>query len=161
MIKPLLMISPIAALFSWGLFATLNDHCSFLVGLMAFYFFYIIAIGLLMFQKRFQAIQQKRISPKYFKSYQGEIDHNLKVFENHYNNQFQIPMMFFITCLTGIALNQTHLFFCIIAALFVITRLLHSWVHLTSNYLPYRASIFFFGACLVGVLWINLLINSL
>ena len=131
---------------------------NFIVGLMAFYFFYIIALGLWMFKLRYRAAKNGTLDPKYFKDYQKEIPRDIKVAENHYHNQFQMPLLFYMACITGLILKKVTLIFCILAGVFVITRLIHSYVHLGRNKVLRRAFWFFIGGFIVGFMWISLLV---
>lgn len=132
-----------------------------LVSLMAFYFFYILAIGFLMFRKRVAAVKAQRIQGHYFKTYQTEqeVPADLKAIENHYNNQFQVPVFFYLTCLTALSLKSLTWAFLVCALLFIISRLLHTKIHLGSNNVLMRAKVFFSGAIIVAIMWILLIID--
>ena len=114
-----------------------------------------------MLKGRIQAIKANRSVAKYFKSYTGEaLSERLIVIGRHYDNQFQAPMLFLITCLAHIALgltpNSITLF---LAWAFVATRIGHSWIHLGSNNLLKRFSFFAAGWFIILILWVQLLIS--
>lgn len=132
-----------------------------LLGLMAFYYFYIVVLGVTMFLVRFKAVKAKRMRGRYFKSYQGEIPDEIAVFGNHFNNQFQLPMVFLITCVVGLLFKSVSVIFFALALSFVVSRLIHTWVHLGSNVVLARAGVYFFGAfCLLGM-WTYLVLSIL
>ena len=118
---------------------------SLLIGMMVYYFFALFCLMIYMFLKRRKAIQEKKLSFGYFKDYQGDIPDNLKIIENHYNNQFQIPLLFFVACLLALQQDSVDLFVLICAGLFIISRFIHSYIHLGSNHLLKRALVFFWG----------------
>ncbi len=130
-----------------------------LLGLMAFYYVYILAIGLLMFTVRFKAVKNKRMRGRYFKAYQGEVPDDIVVYGNHYNNQFQLPLLFMITCAVTLHFRAATTLFFALACLFVGSRLVHSWVHLKSNVVLRRAAVFFFGAFCVLGMWLSTLLQ--
>ena len=70
---------------------------TYLVVLMAFYAVYLFGIFIFIFRKRAAATKARRISIKYFTDYQGESPSDLRVLENHANNQFQVPIYFMVT----------------------------------------------------------------
>lgn len=119
---------------------------------MAFYVFYIGGLLLFTFFGRLLAVKSGKVSAKAFKVYSPniEVPDYLVVRGRHYDNQFQAPMLFMVTCLTFISLNLVNMLVVYMAWLYVATRLVHSWVHLGRNYIPYRFKIF-------GLSWLVLL----
>jgi hypothetical protein len=67
--------------------------------LVPLYISYIVAIGVMMFIKRYKAIKNRQVKLKYFKDYTGESTYELEIFKNHFNNQFQMPVIFLILLL--------------------------------------------------------------
>ncbi len=131
-----------------------------LLGLMAFYYVYILGIGLLMFAVRFKAVKNKRMRGRYFKAYQGDVPDDIVVYGNHYNNQFQLPLLFMITCAVALHFGAANTVFFALACVFVCSRLIHSWIHLRSNNVMRRAGVFFFGAFCVLGMWISTLLQA-
>lgn len=69
-------------------------------------------------------------------------------------NQFELPMLFYIVCiLFNITAGATWLVLAV-AWLFVVSRCLHAFVHVTSNRLMLRRRLFMFGFACVVVLWV-------
>ena len=67
---------------------------------------------------------------------------------NNIDNQFEIPMVFFVLCLLFFGIGQVDFLVLSLAWAFVISRYAHAYVHIGSNYVPLRMRIFAFG-CLV------------
>ncbi len=126
---------------------------------MAFYYFYILLILFGMFLVRKTAIQNNEVDMSHFKSYSGNTTEKLMIFQNHYNNQFQIPMVFFVVCLLTMQQHKTTSLTLILATLFITSRMIHSFIHLTSNHIIYRTLSYFSGVIIVGVMFIILLID--
>lgn len=131
-----------------------------LLSLNAFYFFYIIALGLYMFKKRVAAVKAKHVDHRYFKAYSGAISDELKVIENHFNNQFQAPVLFMITCIFAIQTKIDSQVITVFAALFVTSRMAHSLIHLTTNKVLQRAALYFFGLIMIGFMWLFILTQT-
>ena len=129
--------------------------------LIPIYFSYIFAIGFIMFKKRVRAVRNKEISAGYFKDYQGQVPQELKIIANHFENQFQVPVVFFITCVGVVLSSEPSLWTLILAYAFVLSRLLHSYFHLGRNKLPQRASAYFLGLIFVLLMWLEWLMRVL
>lgn len=72
---------------------------------------------------------------------------------NNLRNQFQLPVMFYVVALMLFALQGVDMLAMALAWLFVAARVLHAYVHTTSNYVPHRRSIFIAGnIILVGMM---------
>ncbi|GGE38056.1 hypothetical protein GCM10007276_14350 [Agaricicola taiwanensis] len=73
---------------------------------------------------------------------------------NAYHNQFELPVLFYVLTVLAIVSQKDDILFVILAWIFVITRLVHAWVHCTSNRVPLRMKVFVVGAVLLMVMWI-------
>jgi len=127
---------------------------------IAFSIFHTFSLLIYMFLKRKQAIAQKKIDYHYFLAYQTkfEVPSDLKIIERHFNNQFQTPIIFYITCLTGAIFLGEHFLFSLFSWLFVITRLIHTYIHLGSNDLKMRPYIYGLGWFIILIMWAFILI---
>jgi len=97
----------------------------------------------------------------YFKTYKGEAPDYLEVSRQTLKNQFELPILFyFLTSMILIFDNNTILDL-IFSWLFVISRYMHCYIRLTSNYVPNRAKAFKFGICILIVWWIKFLVVTL
>ena len=106
-----------------------------------------------------KATKTKDLNFKYFKAYQGEIPEYLAVSRQTLKNQFELPIFFyFLTSLVLIFDNITTLDI-IFSWLFSVSRFLHCYVRLSSNYVPNRAKIFMAGLMILIIWWIVFLYN--
>lgn len=129
---------------------------------MAVYVFFVGGLLAYMFRTRVRAIKTQQMKMNFFKTYSGqELPENVIVAGRHYDNQFQLPMLFFITCgihmITGMS-NYATLF---LAWAFVVSRFAHSWVHLGSNKVRHRVVVFGIGWLIVLLLWAQLVYFAL
>lgn len=117
------------------------------MGLIAFYMMF----------TRLRAVKRREIPVKYFKLYQGFTPSEKSLaLGRHYDNQFQLPLLYFLTCLTALALNRVSETTLVLAWLFVFSRLGHSFIHLGSNHVLYRLITFASGWIVVILLWLDL-----
>ena len=79
---------------------------------------------------------------------------------NNIRNQFQVPVLFFVLTLALFARGSVDLLALAIAWLFVASRLVHSYIHIGSNYVPNRTRVFTVGVLCVFALFV-LLVRAL
>ena len=79
---------------------------------------------------------------------------------NAFDNQFQLPVLFYVACLAAIAFGAT-LFEVALAALFVLSRYVHALIHITSNHVVRRFQAYFAGLIVLCVFWADLLVRLL
>lgn len=129
---------------------------------MAVMMFYIFGLGVLNFLIRNNAVKKREMSVKYFRTFQAtdDVPERIIRFGRHFDNQFQLPSFFFITCLTCLVLTYQPTFIVLSAWGFVATRLIHSSFHLGSNYIPYRAFAYLSGWVALLVMWTGLLLQG-
>ena len=79
----------------------------------------------------------------------------------NFNNQFEVPVLFYVACSLYIFWGINSYFALIIAWLFVALRIVHSYIHLTYNHVLHRMLMFWFSLLCVMGLWINLLLQKI
>ncbi|HAG94564.1 MAG: hypothetical protein CMK83_17195 [Pseudomonadales bacterium] len=68
---------------------------------------------------------------------------------NNIRNQFELPVLFYILIFMLWELGGVNSVAVIVAWLFVISRMLHAYIHTGTNYVPLRRKVFMFGALMV------------
>ena len=79
---------------------------------------------------------------------------------NAFDNQFQLPVLFYVACFVAIGFGAT-LFEVVLAALFVLIRYVHAFIHITSNHVVRRFQAYFAGLALLCIFWADLLVRLL
>lgn len=69
-------------------------------------------------------------------------------------NQFELPVLFFAACIVLFVLGAAKMPAILIAWIFALSRLVHAFVHVTSNRLRYRRPLFITGFFSVLGLWL-------
>lgn len=124
---------------------------------MAFYVFYIWILAVVNFRTRLHAIKSGQVHIKYFRAFIGEPPpEKIVVIGRHYDNQFQLPMLFFVAGILHFALGHSDCLTLAFAWLFVVSRCVHSYIHLSGNNVRYRAIAFGTGWFMVMMLWVQL-----
>ena len=79
---------------------------------------------------------------------------------NNIRNQFEVPVLFYALALMLFALNAIGAAALTVAWLFVLSRIVHAYIHVGTNYVPYRRKAFMFG-CVMIVLLAGLTVYAL
>ncbi len=119
---------------------------------------------IVMFHMRYmisKAIKNRDVEYKYFKAYESSAPEYLLTSRHHYKNFFEIPILFYLLCLVLYMIDDVSAIDLWIAWLFVVFKGIHSYIRITSNYVPYRAYSFFVCVFLLFGGWINLTIKIL
>jgi len=106
-----------------------------------------------------KAIKKRDVEYRFFRAYEGSAPEYLLISRHHYKNFFEIPILFYLLCIVLYSINDVSTIDLWIAWLFVIFKFGHSYIRMTSNYVPYRAYSFY--GCVIFLLcgWINLTIK--
>jgi len=80
---------------------------------------------------------------------------------NAYNNQFQLPVLFYVLTILAIMTRHADVLFVVMAWIFVLARLAHTYVHVTHNHVFRRGSVFGIGALVLLLMWIIFMVRIL
>ena len=124
---------------------------------MAAMVFYVFVLGIINFLARSKAIRAKKLSLGYFKNHDFknyDAPEHIVRFGRHFDNQFQVPVIFMFTLLAAGIYTPTDRAVFVLAWLFLLTRVVHSWIHLGSNNVLRRAQAYFFGWIVLMLMWV-------
>ena len=76
-------------------------------------------------------------------------------------NQFELPIFFYFLISIILMFDKISQLDLILAWLFVVSRYVHCYIRLSSNYIPYRAKAFQLSMLLLIAWWIIFLYNIL
>lgn len=130
----------------------------YLVLFMFTYIAYIFGFSIYNFFIRKKAISNQLVKMSHFRSYTTSGPEHLKIYSNHYSNQFQIPILFLVTCLVILVFKSTSIVTLSLAGLFLASRLVHAYIHLTYNNVIHRALAFASGGFTLLFMWIEILL---
>lgn len=72
---------------------------------------------------------------------------------NAAHNQLEIPLLFYVLTILAIMTRQADLAFVVLAWLFVLARLGHAYIHVTSNRISIRGPVFGLSLTILFVMW--------
>lgn len=72
---------------------------------------------------------------------------------NNLANQFELPVIFYAGCISAFVLGFSDAAMIILAWVFVLSRVAHAWVHVTTNRIGHRRPAFMIGFLAMGAMW--------
>ena len=73
---------------------------------------------------------------------------------NCYRNQFELPVLFYVLIAIALPIRHADLVIVILSWVFVVTRLIHAGVFVSSNDLGRRSTAWLAGALVLLVMWV-------
>jgi len=111
---------------------------------------------------RFAAVRRREISLGFFRTYRGDDEPEaLRVTARHFANLFEVPVLFHVVVLMIYVTGQVGYWLIGCAWLYVALRYAHSIVHLTSNDVIIRFTLYAASGVVLAVMWATLLVQLL
>jgi hypothetical protein len=111
--------------------------------------------------RRFTAVQRRQFNPKFYRTFSGESPEpeSLRQHSRNAQNQFEIPPLFHLAVWGTYLAGEVTTVTIAAAWFFVVSRAVHSAIHLTYNQVPHRFFVFGLGVVTVLFLWVRLLMG--
>jgi len=118
----------------------------------------IFGVMTLLAHRRIRAVTLGEVDPKYYRLFSGsgEPDH-VAVVQRNFHNQFEMPVLFFVVCLTAVLFERVDNVMLVSAWAYVALRYAHAFVHITANRVSTRFRVFVLGNAVLAFMWIWLL----
>jgi len=139
----------------------MNDVAPNLILYPLFAMFALVAMVLLRMRRmRFAAVRSGEVSIKYYRAYQeGDEPEALKVVSRHFVNLFEMPVLFYVGVIMTYITQSVSYWMVALAWMYVALRYVHSWVHLGSNDVRVRVTVYFASAGVLLLLWASLFLT--
>ena len=121
-----------------------------------------LLVGLRLLQLRFRAVSRDNLPAVYFKLNRGgKPPAYLVQVEQNYANLFETPVLYYVIVILIYVLQMTSIWTVTLAWAYVVSRFIHSYVHLGGNQLFYRRNSFLLGIAIITIMWITAFISLL
>jgi hypothetical protein len=80
---------------------------------------------------------------------------------NAFSNQFELPVLFYVLTILEYVTHLAGIVFVVLAWVFVIFRILHAYVHVTSNIVRLRGSLYGVSALVLAIMWVIYIVEVL
>lgn len=111
-----------------------------------------------MYRKRVSEMKIKRIHPQRIKTrYKSKalLTDSASAADN-YSNLFELPALFYLAIILTLTLLVQDSILVVLAWLFVFSRYLHSFIHVSYNNVMHRFSVFIFSSFVLFAYWVRL-----
>ena len=124
--------------------------------MMALTIFCMVRLGLL----RWAAVGRGEVDPRFFSLFRGyEEPEKLAAYSRHLVNLFEAPLLFYVIIMMAFVTGQSGDLLLGLAWAYFVLRMIHSYVHLTSNVVLTRFRIFVISMLVLSTLWVVVLTN--
>ena len=115
-------------------------------------------VMLIMYRKRVTEMKSKRIHPQRIRtrSKSKALLTDSESAADNFSNLFELPILFYTAILLTLILMVQDSILVILAWAFVISRYLHSFVHVNYNRVMHRFSVFVFSSFVLLAYWVRL-----
>ena len=115
-------------------------------------------VMLIMYRKRVDEMKLKRIHPQRIRtrSKSKALLTGSESAADNFSNLFELPILFYTAILLTLILMVQDSILVILAWAFVISRYLHSFVHVNYNRVMHRFSVFVFSSFVLLAYWVRL-----
>lgn len=134
----------------------------FLVLAMALQVSLYVIVMVIFVRKRTSLVKAGKVPSSYYKTFQtevGEYPRDLKAAERHFENLFEMPVLFLIFCSLVIGLGKVDLFIVLGSYLYVLIRVAHMVIHIGKNKIMPRMMAFGFSCLVLIIMWVYLTIS--
>ena len=113
------------------------------------------AVAIHLLRLRIAAVKSGKISLSYFSVNKSEspVPSNMEQAAKNFSNLFEVPTLFYVSGCLVLSLHIETLAITLLAWAFVLTRAIHSWIHLTSNNVLHRMKIFLLSNICMLLIW--------
>jgi hypothetical protein len=74
--------------------------------------------------------------------------------QNAFHNQFEVPVLFYVLVALALITRKADMLFVVMSWMFVTSRLVHAFIHTTSNKVIWRFQAFAVGVLILVLMWI-------
>ena len=115
--------------------------------------FWTLGVAIWLLLMRIKAVKSGT-NPAYFKFNQGKLPDYALQAEQHYINLFEMPVLFYVIGIIAYITHSVDSIGVTLAWLYVIARLVHSYIHLTTNQILKRRDAFLASYVCLLLLWL-------
>lgn len=124
-----------------------------------------LAVLILMGYRRNKAVLSGEVPMWYYKTHKADpsikLSESLELPSRNFINLFELPVLFYSFAPLAFYFHKVDAVTVLLAGLFVLSRYIHTAIHITINKVKYRFSVYLVGLVLIAVMWLRLLAQVL
>jgi hypothetical protein len=117
------------------------------------------AVGFTLAARRVSELSGRNVRPQDVDLGQPNWPRLTMQFGNAFKNQFELPVLFYVLTILSIITKNADFLFVVLAWMFVLTRIVHAYIHVTSNNLRFRGPWFGLGAVMLFIMWLIFIVR--
>ncbi len=114
-----------------------------------------LAIYIVLSRARVGTVKTGKAKVGDYKLMQNEPEESLKV-SNAIRNQYESPVLFYAACLSAYVTGNAGAAMIVLAWLFAISKIAHTWVQVTTNKVRHRRPLFMIAYFVLILMWVFL-----
>jgi hypothetical protein len=103
---------------------------------------------------RYRTIRLGQVDPEKVRLREPHWPPRVLQIANAYHNQLELPVLFYVVMLLAMMTETLDVIVYLLAWMFVLARLAHAYIHVTSNRLDRRTGVFGVGAIALLLMWV-------
>ncbi|HZJ13306.1 MAG TPA: MAPEG family protein [Methyloceanibacter sp.] len=103
---------------------------------------------------RLRAVRRGEVSPQQVALRQPNWPPHVQQVSNAFHNSVEMPTLFYVVVLLGLMSKTLDVTVYVLMWMFVLSRVVHAVIHVTSNDLRHRTPMFLIGAIALALIWI-------
>jgi hypothetical protein len=107
------------------------------------------------------ALRRGEVRPEDINLRQPNWPRPIQQVNNSYTSQFELPVLFYVLTVLAIISKHADVLFVVMAWIFVLARLWHAAIHVTSNDVRIRGPVFGIGAIVLAIMWLIFIVRIL
>ena len=124
-----------------------------------------LAVLVLMGYRRNKAVLTGEVPMWYYKTQKPDanikISDNLELPSRNFINLFEVPVLFYVFAPMAFYFHKIDTLTVSLAGLFVLSRYIHTAIHITINKVKYRFTVYTVGLIVILAMWLRLLAQVL
>ena len=103
---------------------------------------------------RMQAIRSGAVKPEQIALREPHWPLRVLQIGNAFHNQIELPVLFYVVVLLALITRTLDVIIYVLSWMFVLSRIVHAYIHVTSNRLDRRTGVFGIGAIALLLMWV-------
>jgi hypothetical protein len=103
---------------------------------------------------RLRAVRRGDVSPHQIALREPNWPAHVQQVGNAYHNSVEMPMLFYVVVLLALTTRTLDVTLYVLMWMFVASRVVHAFIHVTSNRLDHRTPLFLIGAIALALMWV-------
>jgi hypothetical protein len=103
---------------------------------------------------RLRAIRRGQVRPDQVALREPHWPPHVQQVGNAFHNSVELPVLFYVVVLLALMTKTLDVTIYVLMWMFVLSRILHAGVHVTSNRLAHRTPMFLIGAIALALIWV-------